>query len=338
LRRIPLDSSISTGVGEFILVSTVKRICILGGTGFVGQCIVEHLAKQGHEIKIISRHRERKRDLLVLPSVKIISADIHDPQVLKDQFYKQDVVINLVGILNEAGKHTFQTVHVDLARNIADACIMKQVPRVLHMSALHASTNGPSKYLRSKAEAENILHKSHNVDVTSFQPSVIFGPRDQFFNRFANLLRIPPRISPFPLACANAKFAPVFVEDVAQAFVKSLNNKQTFGQRYALCGPKVYTLKELVDYTARLCGIRKTIIPLGKTSSRLQALIMGVLPGKPFTMDNYLSTTVDSVCEEGFPALFGLLPKSIESEVPQYVGQNEVNHRYSTYRRSAKRD
>lgn len=319
-------------------MSTVKQICILGGTGFIGQYIVEQLAKQGHEIKIISRHRERNRDLLVLPAVKIISADIHDPQVLKDHFSDQDVVINLVGILNESGKHTFQKVHVGLARNIADACTMKQVPRVLNMSALHASTDGPSKYLRSKAEAENILHKLYDVNVTSFQPSVIFGPRDHFFNRFANLLRIPPRIAPFPLACANAKFAPVFVEDVAQAFVKSLDDSQTFGQRYALCGPKTYTLKELVEYTAQLCGIKKLIIPLGNTTSKLQAIIMGVLPGKPFTMDNFLSTTIDSVCEEEFPAIFDVLPKSIEAEVPLYVGQKEINRRYSQYRTHAKRD
>ena len=319
-------------------MTTKKRICILGGTGFVGQCIVEHLAHLGHEIKIISRHRERNRDLLVLPTVKIVSADAHDPQVLKEQFEEQDVVINLIGILKETRHHSFHTVHVNLARNIADACTMKQVPRLLHMSALHASADAPSKYLRSKAEAENILHKLYDVNVTSFRPSVIFGPHDHFFNRFASLLRIPPRIAPFPLACANAKFAPVFVEDVAQVFAKSLDNKQTFGQRYELCGPKVYTLKELVKYTAQLCEIKKPIISLGNTTSKLQALIMGVLPGKPFTMDNYLSTTVDSVCAEGFPPLFEVQAKSIESEVSKYLGQQEINNRFSQHRRHAKRD
>ncbi|WP_455199850.1 complex I NDUFA9 subunit family protein [Kaarinaea lacus] len=319
-------------------MTTIKRICILGGTGFVGQAIVEQLANLGHEIKVISRHRERNRDLLVLPTVKILSADVHDPQVLKDQFEEQDVVINLIGILNETRHHNFQTVHVNLARNIADACTMKQVPRLLHMSALHASKDAPSKYLRTKAEAENILHKMYDVNVTSFKPSVIFGARDHFFNRFAGLLRIPPRYAPFPLACAKARFAPVFVEDVAQAFVNALDNPQTYGQRYELCGPRVYTLQELVKYTAQLCGIKKSIIPLGDAASRLQALVMGVLPGKPFTLDNYLSTTVDSVCEEGFPALFDVQTKSIESEVPKYLGQNEINNRFSKFRQHAKRN
>ena len=316
-----------------------KRICVLGGTGFVGRHVVERLAKLGHHIKIISRQRERNRDLLVLPQVSIISADIHDPQVLKEQFEGQDVVINLVGILNEFGKHTFQKVHVDLARKVADACLMKQVPRLLHMSALKANANnGPSKYLRSKGQAENIVHSIHDVKVTSFQPSVVFGTQDDFFNRFAKLLRIPPQFAPFPLACANAKFAPIFVEDLASAFVKSIDDQQTYGQRYPLCGPREYTLRELVQYTATISGIKKTIIPLGNGLSKLQALIMGLAPGKPFTLDNYLSTKVDSICEENSLAVFDIKPRALESVVPQYLGQQSMRGRYSQFRRLSGRD
>ena len=318
-------------------MSRVKNICVLGGTGFVGQQVVEALAKQGHRIKVISRHRERHRDLLVLPTVKIVSADILDPPVLKEQFIGQDAVVNLVGILNEAGKRTFQKIHVELARKVGEACIMNQVPRLLQMSALKADVNGPSKYLRSKGEAEKYLHNLHDVAVTSFQPSVIFGPYDDFFNRFAKLLRIPPRFAPFPLACANAKFAPVYVEDVALAFARALDDQRTFGQRYALCGPNVYTLLELVKYTAEVSGIKKPIMPLGNGLSRLQAAIMGMLPGKPFTMDNYLSTTVDSVCEEGFPELFAIKPKALEAVVPHYLGKQSIRQRYSVLRRAARR-
>lgn len=318
-------------------MSRVKNICVLGGTGFVGQQVVEALAKQGHRIKVISRHRERHRDLLVLPTVKIVSADILDPPVLKEQFIGQDAVVNLVGILNEAGKRTFQKIHVELARKVGEACIMNQVPRLLQMSALKADVNGPSKYLRSKGEAEKYLHNLHDVAVTSFQPSVIFGPYDDFFNRFAKLLRIPPRFAPFPLTCANAKFAPVYVEDVALAFARALDDQRTFGQRYPLCGPNVYTLLELVKYTAEVSGIKKPIMPLGNGLSRLQAAIMGMLPGKPFTMDNYLSTTVDSVCEEGFPELFAIKPKALEAVVPHYLGKQSIRQRYSVLRRAARR-
>jgi len=319
-------------------VSQVKNICVLGGTGFVGRHIVEQLARQGHRIKIISRHRERHRDLLVLPTVKIVSADIHDPPVLKQQFTGQDAVINLVGILNETGKSTFQKVHVELTRKVGEACIKNQVPRLLHMSALKADINAPSNYLRSKGEAEKYLHTvMHDVHITSFQPSVIFGPEDSFFNRFAKLLRIPPRFAPFPLACANAKFAPVYVEDVAHAFVHALDDRRTFAQRYPLCGPNIYTLHELVKYTAAVCGIRKPILPLGSGLSRMQAMVMGVLPGKPFTLDNYLSATVDSVCDEGFPQIFGINPKSVESIVPLYLGQQSIRKRYTQLRRAARR-
>ena len=319
-------------------MALAKKICILGGTGFVGHHIVGQLAKQGHKIKIISRHRERHRDLLVLPAVEIVTADIHDPQVLKEHFTGQDAVINLVGILNESGKATFQRAHVELARKIADACQMKEVPRLLHMSALNADAEkGPSKYLRTKGEAENMVHKIHNVAVTSFQPSVIFGPEDDFFNRFAKLLRIPPKIAPFPLASANARFAPVYVEDVARVFAQALDNKETVGKRYALCGPNSYTLYELVKYTAMTCGLKKFIIPLGNAPSKIMAMVMGHIPGKPYTMDNYLSATVDSVCEEEFPKIFDIKPTPMESIVPLYLGQKMARNRYSQYRRSSRR-
>jgi uncharacterized protein YbjT (DUF2867 family) len=319
-------------------VASPKNICILGGTGFVGQHIVGQLAKYNHKIKIISRHRERKRDLLVLPSVEIVSADVHDPQVLKDQLTGQDVLINLVGILNESGKDTFERVHVELAKKIADACVMKEVPRVLHMSALNADAdNAPSKYLRSKGKAEKIIHKIHTADVTSFRPSVIFGPRDSFFNRFAKLLRMPPRLAPFPLAVANTRFAPVYVEDVAKAYATVLDHKATFGQRYDLCGPNQYTLEQLVKYTAKTCGIKKTIIPLGNSPSRLMAMVVGHLPGKPFTTDNYLSSQVDSTCEGDFPPVFGIVPTSLESIVPTYLGRNTLRDRYSQFRRTSRR-
>jgi NADH dehydrogenase len=319
-------------------VAATKKICILGGTGIVGQHIVTKLAKQHHKIKIISRHRERNRDLLVLPEVEIVSADVHDPQVLKNEFSEQDAVINLVGILNESGKHTFERAHVELAKKIADACVMKEVPRILHMSALNADAEkGPSKYLRSKGQAENIVHKIHTANVTSFRPSVIFGPQDDFFNRFAKLLRIPPTAAPFPLAVANARFAPVYVEDVAHAFTAALDNKATFGQRYNLCGPNIYTLQQLVNYTAETCGIKKLIIPLGNTTSRLMAMVMGHVPGKPFTKDNFLSSQVDSVCEEEFPKIFGIEPTPLESVVPKYLGRKTQRDRYSDYRRTSRR-
>ena len=315
-------------------MSNIKRICVLGGTGFVGQHIVEQLAKQGHHVRVLSRHRERNRELLVLPTVEIISADIHNGQVLKENFTDQDVVINLVGILNVFGKHSFEKVHVDLARKVADACQLKRVPRLLHMSALKANAkNAPSKYLRSKGQAENIVHSIRDVDVTSFRPSVIFGPQDDFFNRFAKLLAMPPLFFPFPLACAKAKFAPVYVKDVADAFINAIDDKETYGKRFCLCGPREYTLSNLVRYTADTCNIPRKIIPLGNGTSKLLATFMGMVPGKPLSIDNYNSTRADSICDEDIPNLAAGSTNTVESIVPAYLGGKSLRGRYSQFRK-----
>ncbi|NOZ51942.1 MAG: complex I NDUFA9 subunit family protein [Gammaproteobacteria bacterium] len=321
-------------------VNKYRRICILGGTGFVGQHILNRLTNTDFKIRVISRHRERHRELLLFPEVELVTADIHDPQVLKENFSDQDVVINLVGILNQSGKKqaTFKAVHVDLTRHIIQACQMKGVKRLLHMSALNAdSAKGPSQYLRTKGEAENLVHNAKNINVTSFQPSVIFGLEDDFFNRFARLLKIPPTFIPFPLACADAKFSPVFVDDVAAAFTVAVQNEATFGQRYALCGPESYTLKALVEYTAKLGGIKRSIYGLGDSLSKLQAILLGFVPGQPFSKDNYLSMKIDSVCDTPFPALFNITPASVESIVPSYIGQQSLQARFDDYRRTARR-
>jgi NADH dehydrogenase len=164
---------------------------------------------------------------------------------------------------------------------------------------------------------------------------VIFGHDDDFFNRFASLLAMSPMV--FPLACPNARMAPVYVEDIARVFADSLERKSTFGRRYDLCGPKVYTLRELVEYTAQVAGINRRIVPLGDALSRLQARILEWVPGKPFTRDNYLSLQVDSVCAENGFAEFGIHPTSVECIVPTYVGHRGKMDVYQDLRRAAGR-
>jgi len=150
---------------------------------------------------------------------------------------------------------------------------------------------------------------------------------------------MPPRFVPFPLACARAKFSPVYVEDVALAFVQSIDDPRTYGKHYQLCGPTVYTLKELVLYTATLSGIRKPIVPLGNGLSKILAIVMGMVPGKPFSIDNYRSTKIDSICDSNsLPETFAITPRSLESVVPQYIGQQSQRARYNHYRRMARRN
>ena len=320
-------------------MSNLHRICILGGSGFVGRHIIAHLAKHKHHIKVLTRNRERHRDLLVLPTVVVKNANIHDLNSLKKEFAGYDVIINLVGILNEESNkdRSFQSVHVELARKVIEACRVNRISRLLHMSAVNADAGrGSSRYLRSKGEAENLIHTNKDVHVTSFRPSVIFGPEDKFLNRFADILKLTPKFIPFPLACPNSRFAPIYVEDVAKAFATAIDNKVTFGKHYDLCGPKVYTLKELVKYTAKLSGEKHRIIGLGQGLSKMQAIVFSLLPGKPFTFDNYLSLQQDAVCKGPYPPLFGE-PCALEAIAPTYLGDRQKYHRVSAYHRSAKR-
>ena len=297
------------------------RICLLGGTGFVGKRLAARLAEAGHDVVILTSHRERHRDFLVLSTVRLSQGDVHDAGFLRQQFEGRDTVINLVGILNEKGRSGkgFTRAHAELPEKIVEACRETGVQRLLHMSALHAARMAPSHYLRTKALGEEAVHRAESPDfhVTSFRPSVIFGPGDSFMNRFAGLLRLTPGV--LPLACPHARFQPVYVEDVVHAFTQSLDNHKTFNNCYDLCGPKVYTLREIVEYVAKLINKRVCVVGLPDGVSYLQAAMLEFAPGKPFSLDNYRSLQVDSVCEKGFPEVFGITPTSLEEIVPAYL-------------------
>ena len=317
----------------------IRSVCIVGGTGFVGRHLVAELARHGYRLRVLTRRRERRRDLLVIPTLELVESNVHETNELREQFQGFDAVINLAGILNEAGgrNRDFGSVHSTLPGRVAEACRLTGVKRLLHMSALKAAADAPSQYLRTKAAGEDAAHAAaeHGVAVTSFRPSVIFGPDDSFFNRFATLLALPGPV--FPLACPDARFAPVYIGDVAQAFARSLADRTTFGQRYDLVGPHVYTLRELVEYTARLAGRRKLVVGLPDAAARLQASILGHVPGKPFSMDNYRSLQTDSTSDDnGLPRL-GIEPTALESVVPGYIrgGRDGI---YSAFRSAARRD
>jgi NADH dehydrogenase len=203
------------------------------------------------------------------------------------------------------------------------------------MSALNANeASGPSVYLKTKGEAENRAHTlgQPQIKVTSFRPSVIFGRDDSFFNRFADLLQMLP--GPFPLACPNARFAPVYVGDVVEAFARTLDEKTTWGRHYELCGPETYSLKELVRYTARQLGQKKPVLGLGDGLSRIQARLLGLLPGKPFSYDNYLSLQVNSVCSQDGLGELGIQATSIGAVVPYFLAERAERRRYQQLRKT----
>jgi uncharacterized protein YbjT (DUF2867 family) len=312
----------------------IKQVCVLGGSGFVGRHLIARLVKDGYNVRVLTRQRERHRDLLVLPTVELIEADVYNPVALQTYFQGQDAVINLVGILNEPrdnGKG-FTRAHVELTRLVIAACRHCHIPRLLHMSALHANANtGPSYYLRSKGVAEDLLRAVTDMHTTCFRPSVIFGPGDSFFNNFATLLRLSPGV--VPLACAQARFAPIYIGDVVSAFAQSLSNPHTYGQCYDLCGPQTFTLKQLVQYTATQINVHRWVLGLGKFPSWLLANLLQYMPlFRPLTRDNYRSLQVDSVCSQPFPATFNLTPRRLDEIVPTYLGGKTSRQQYNILR------
>src|SRR5688572_28856297 len=224
----------------------INDVLVLGGSGFVGRHVCAQLVANGYRVTIPTRDRERaKVDLITLPTADVIDADVHDEATLDRLVKGCGAVINLVGVLHDGrGKGSFAQAHVGLARKVVGACQRAGVRRLLHMSALNADPNGPSDYLESKGEAESIVRGS-NLDWTIFRPSVIFGREDRFLNLFATLQRLMPVLF---LACPNARFQPVYVEDVAMAYARSLADLESFGKTFELVGPKVYTLRELVEF------------------------------------------------------------------------------------------
>ncbi|MBX2836450.1 MAG: complex I NDUFA9 subunit family protein [Gammaproteobacteria bacterium] len=310
---------------------THRCVTILGGTGFVGTQLTCLLASEFDEIRLLTRHAQRVRTVRVLPNVHLHTVNVHDAKELQTAIEGSDTVINLVGILNQGGsQNSFHKAHVGITQNVLDACKLTGVSRYLHMSSLGADLNGTSEYLRTKGEAEKLVKSAANLDWTIFRPSVIFGEDDSFFNRFVGLVRALPV---FPLACPDAKMAPVYVNDVCKAFAAALDSPATVGQSYNLCGPKEYTLRELVEFTASTAGLNRKVLGLPDWAAKLQARVMEWVPGKPFSRDNYLSLQTDSICSSEDCKQ----PTSIEAIVPRYIGTSDINGRLQARRRWARR-
>jgi len=311
----------------------IQTLCIIGGSGFVGRSIADQACAAGFRVRVVTRSRLRARHLTVLPTLEVMVADVNDDAGLARALDGMDAVINLVGILAPRGRSTFKSAHVDLPRRIGAASLKEGVRRLVHMSALGASTTGPSEYQRSKGEGEQAVRTGPSeIAWTILRPSIIFGEHDKFLNMFAGLARVSPF---FPLACAASRFQPIWVEDVARCFVTALEDSRTFRQSYDLCGPRVYTLEELVRYSAATSGHPRRVMRLPHAIARMQAFTFEHLPGKLLTRDNLRSMTVDNVCDGPFPAVFGFVPSAIEAVVPEYLAQTRP--RYDQFRHHAGR-
>ncbi len=319
------------------------NILVLGGTGFIGRQIVSLLAERGARVTVPTRRRDRARHLILLPTVDVVEADVSRPGVLEALAPGHDAVINLVGVLHsrpadpaglggERYGEDFFRAHVELPQHVVNACRVAGVRRVLHMSALGAAQDAPSEYLHSKGVGERAMLAAEDLEVTAFRPSVVFGPGDAFLNTFAALSAWTPLMA---VASPEARFQPVYVGDVAQAFVHALDDRDAIGRCYDLVGPRVLTLRELVRYACQACGRRRPVLGLGPLLSSLQARVLEKLPGALLTRDNLRSMQVDNVSDAPLP--FGLRATPMEAVVPGYLGHVAPKERYGTLRLRAKR-
>ncbi|MEQ1767049.1 MAG: complex I NDUFA9 subunit family protein [Methylotenera sp.] len=313
----------------------MKEICVLGGSGFVGSAIVAKLDAAGYAVKVLTRRRDAAKHLFLLPNVQVVECNVQDYQALNSALRGVDAVINLIGVLHQSRQHSFNAMHHQLPAQLAKICVDLNIKRLLHMSSLRAGKNAPSQYLRSKGAGEAaLLEYQHQLNITIFRPSIIFGRGDSFINLFASLVKNLPIVV---LAKPNAKFQPVWVEDVASCFVSSIENTDTYGHTYELAGPSVYRFHELVKTVMATLQIKRLIIGLNDSFSYFQALVMEFLPVKLMSRDNIRSMEVDSVSDQPFPNAFNLVPTSLESIIPQYLVDQTPRGAYDRFRRFAAR-
>lgn len=310
----------------------MTSVLVIGGSGFIGSHMVAKLSALGVRVIVPVRRQEHGKHLIYLPQLQVEQADVHQDAVLQRLTKGVDAVINLVGVLHSSrgvpyGRQ-FAQLHVALPQRIVNACVLNQVPRLLHMSALGAAKDAASMYLRSRFDGELAAKSNPALAATIFRPSVVFGPEDKFINLFAKMQQFLPFV---PLGGADARFQPVFVEDVAQAFVNALLDPDSKGRTYELAGPAVYTLAQIVQLAGQYAGCRRPIIKLPLTLARCQARLFELLPGEPLmSRDNLDSMQLDNVIAAASPAStlesLGIKPTALEAVAPQYVGAGMLQH------------
>ena len=322
-----------------------SRIVVVGGSGFIGRHVVAKLAGPGRQVIVPTRHRERARYLILLPGVEVIEAQVMHPGVLRDLLAGCDAAISLVGVLHgRAGSSQdpfgpeFQRAHIDLPAALVEACRVQQVRRLVHVSALGVTDGGektlPSRYLRSKAAGEAVIRQAPGIDATVLRPSVVFGADDAFLNLFARIQAVLPVLA---LARPEARFQPVWVEDVAQAIINVLDDPATIGKVYPLVGPEVFTLRELVHLAGLWTGHPRPILGLPRGIDRIMAGLMALAPGEPLmTPDNLDSMSIDNVSEAPVAAALGIAPHSLRALGPGLYGGGSAL-RYSRWRERAHR-
>jgi uncharacterized protein YbjT (DUF2867 family) len=297
----------------------MKRVVVLGGSGFVGRALCERLFRHdpGLAIVVPTRRNPRGDSVRSLPTVVPVVADVFDPGALARVLRGADAVVNLVAILH-GSRAEFERVHVELPRRMAAACREAGVARVVHISALGVGPGASSHYLQTKAAGEQVFGPA-GVQATLLRPSVIFGIDDRFLNLFATLQALAPVV---PLAGSSARLQPVWVQDVAEAVLRCLLQPGTAGRTFECAGPAVFTLSEIVRLAGRWAGVERPQIALPGWAATLQATAMELLPGPPLiSRDNLRSLQTPNVATAGAPGLadLGITPRAMDAVAPGYL-------------------
>ena len=298
-----------------------KTVCIIGGSGFIGRALVEKLSRAGARITVLTRNVVRSKNLKPLGDVGQISVMAGDALLdhdLERAIQTADYIVNLVGIFHPSGKQNFDNIQAELPRRIAQLAQQAKVIKIVQLSAIGADLNAASTYFRTKAEGErSLLRLAPNS--TILRPSIVFGPGDGFFDRFARMAMIAPAL---PLiAGGHTKFQPIFVGDVADSIMYCLSDSQTDGQIYELGGPSIYTFKELLVYILSVIGKKRALIPVPIFAMHVPAAIASILKDPPITRDQLRMLDTDNIVNKNMLDIssFGITPQPIEVHVPNYL-------------------
>ncbi len=304
------------------------RILVIGGTGFVGQNLVTRLSSCGHQIVVPIRNYKKSRDLRVLPSVSLTESDINDNLILEQLISECEVVVNLVGIINSRRNKwpynaEFHKYHVELPRRIANACRQHNVTRLLHFSALGANSDGPSMYFRSKGDGEKaaceVFSDWTKGSLDIFKPSIIFGSGDKFTKTISILARWLPFI---PVFHPDTLIQPIYIDDVVNFVLKTLDSNLVTTSIHELGGPKIYSLKEFVRLCAVYSGHPRYIYSAPTILEHIPSIISEIFPNLGFiSRDNLNSLSVDNVCSSDSPKGENLSFCSFESIAPTYLNK-----------------
>lgn len=301
----------------------LARVVVFGGSGFIGRYVVKRLAAAGHPVRVACRDVERAKFLKPMGAVgqiSLLQTNVRYPQTVTAACQGMDWVVNLVGILYESGSQHFDSVQAEGADTIAKAAAAAGASKLVHLSAIGADAESESLYAKSKAAGEAAV-KAAFPSATIIRPSVVFGPEDDFFNRFADLARFSPAL---PLIDGGkTKMQPVYVGDVADAICQALEDASHAGKTLELGGPRVMSMKEIMEYTLAQSGKKRLLLPLPSSIAALQARVLELLPKPPLTRDQLKLLAHDNVVSEGAKGFddLGITPTPVESVVPRYLGR-----------------